>query len=114
MQLKTLLREFIENRPAEPKRRWDFLPNFENQNQLPVSVEDIGWELTDDLERSIKFETREDLQDFINAYLELEDETGVFSPVKIEGFVVTIASKNDVPKKFIKMVEEIAHEIRGY
>lgn len=114
MQLKTLLREYIENQRPAPTRRWDFLPNFGPVGELPVPVENLGWELTDDLERTIRFETREDLQDFVVAYMELEDETGTYVPIRIDGFSITISSDSEIPPKFKATIEEIAREIRGH
>ncbi len=114
MQLKTLLREYIENQRPAQTRRWDFLPNFGPAGELPVPVENLGWELTDDLERTIRFETREDLQDFVVAYMELEDEMGIYVPIRIDGFSVTISSDSEIPPKFKATIEEIAREIRGH
>lgn len=67
-----------------------------------------------DSQREIHFDSRSDLQDFLNCYLELEEEQGIYASVTIEGMVVMINSEQQLPQRFKMMVDEIAHETRGH
>jgi hypothetical protein len=113
VQLKPLLREFLEERERVPSPRHNFLPNFARDRSLPVIVEPTPWSRTDSLEISIRFQRREDLQDFVNCYLELEEETGTYACLTIDGFSVRVTSEEQLPPRFKSMIEEIARETHG-
>lgn len=113
MQLKPLLREFLEERERVPSPRHNFLPNFARDRSLPVIVEPTPWSRTDSLEISIRFQRREDLQDFVNCYLELEEETATYACLTIDGFSVRVTSEEQLPPRFKSMIEEIARETHG-
>jgi len=114
LQLKTLLREYLEVKGQSVSPRYDFLPTFSNRHDLPVEIESVPWSRSDESERKIRFERRSDLQDFINCYLELEEECGVYSTITIDGMVVSISSQESLPSRFKSMIDEIAHETRGH
>lgn len=80
---------------------------------LPVAVEPTPWSRTDSLEISIRFQRRTDLQDFVNCYLELEEESGVYACLTIDGFSVRVSSEEQLPPRFRSMIEEIARETHG-
>lgn len=114
MQLKTLLREYLEERGQTPSPRYNFLPTFDREDFLPISPRDVPWTRTDDSTRSIKFDRRSDLQDFVNCYLELEEEMGVYASLTISGREVTISSSEPLESRFKMMIDEIANETRGH
>ncbi len=114
MQLKTLLREYLEERHQSSAPRYDFLPGYARSNQLPVFVEKSPWTQADVCERTLQFDRRSDLQDFVNCYLELEEEVGIYTSVSIEGMSLTIRSKDPLPSRFKQMIDEIANETRGH
>lgn len=116
LQLKTLLREYLEEKSAPtPTTRYDFLPNFGvGGHSLPVSVEKVPWSRNDELDRTIRFERREDLQDFVNCYLELEEEMGIYTTLTVKGLQVSVKSETSLDSRFRNMIEEIASETRGY
>jgi hypothetical protein len=111
MQLKSLLHEYLENPEVRPPRKHNFLPNF-HQNNLPVEIQSAPWERTDDLEWTISFQRRNDLQKFVNKYLALEEGQGVYARLTIDGFKVVISSDEQLPQRFKSMIEEIAGETR--
>jgi len=115
MNLGSLLREFLEEKEksSPPHTKYNFLPNFNRDNNLPIFIEDTPWSRTDGLEYTIKFQRREDLQDFVNCYLELEEESGTYARLSIDGFQVCVSSDEPLPQRFKSMIEEIAHETRG-
>lgn len=114
MQLKTLLREYLEERGTSASPRYDFLPGYNRSHSLPVSVENSPWSKTGENERVITFSRRSDLQDFVNCYLELEEEQGVYAAMTIDGLSVSISVSAEIPSKFKNMIDEIAHETRGH
>jgi hypothetical protein len=109
MKLKSLLREYLENPEIKMPKRHNFLPNF-YQNKLPVEIQSAPWERTDDLEWTISFQRREDLQDFVNQYLDLEEDQGVYARLTIDGLKVVISSDEQLPQRFRSMIQEIANE----
>jgi len=112
--LKTLLREYLEERGQPPAPRYDFLPGFRRELSLPIEPQEVPWTRTDDTERTLKFDRRADLQDFVNCYLELEEETGVYASLTISGLEVKIHSEGTLESRFKMMIDEIAHETRGH
>ena len=114
MQLKTLLREYLEERGQSSVPRYDFLPNFSRESSLPISPLEISWTRTDESSRSIRFDRRSDLQDFVNCYLELEEEMGIYVSLTVNGSEVTISSDEPLESRFKMMIDEIAHETRGH
>lgn len=113
MNLKPLLREYFSEQEAKSTSKYDFLPKFSRDSSLPVSIKQVPWSRTDDLEITIRFQRREDLQDFVNCYLEIEEETGVYACITIDGLNVKIFSEQKLPTRFRSMIEEIARETRG-
>lgn len=113
MNLKTLLREYIEERETSSVSRFNFLPTS-NYNQLPISPEQVSWSATNENTRTITFDRRDDLQDFVNCYLELEEETGNYAVISIDGTQVSISSSSALNAKFKSKIDEIARETRGY
>jgi hypothetical protein len=114
LQLKSLLREYLEERQQVTAPRYDFLPSFGRESSLPIDPIQVSWTRTDDSSRSIRFDRRSDLQDFVNCYLELEEEMRVFATLKICGNDITISSDEPLEARFKMMIDEIAHETRGY
>lgn len=113
MNLKPLLAEYFDDQETRPSSKYDFLPKFTRDASLPVSIEQVPWSRTDDLEITIKFQRREDLQDFVNCYLELEEEMGVYACITIDGFSVKVFSEQKLSARFRSMIEEIARETLG-
>lgn len=114
LQLKTLLREYLEERESIVAPHYDFLPNFRRDVSLPIEPAEVSWSRTNESERVLRFTRRSDLQDFINAYLELEEEQGVYVQLVINGLEVRISSETSLERKFKEMIDEIAYETRGY
>lgn len=114
LQLKTLLREYLEEKGQVAAPRYDFLPSFKRETSLPIEAAEVSWSRTDDSLRVIRFDRRSDLQDFVNAYLELEEERGMYAQLLIDGFEVRISSESTIDKKFKELIDEIAREIRGH
>lgn len=114
LQLKTLLREYLEERGQVASPRYDFLPNFGSGSSLPISPTEVPWSRTDESTRSISFDRRSDLQDFVNCYLELEEEMGVYATLTISGMEVTVSFDGSLEPRFKTMIDEIAHETRGH
>ncbi len=113
MHLKSLLREFLDEPEHVSAPRYNFLPNFSHDAALPVITQKVPWSRNNDLEFTIKFQRRDDLQDFVNCYLEIEEETATYARLTIDGFSVKISSDDPLPAKFRSMIEEIAHETQG-
>ena len=113
MRLKPLLREFLEERERAQPPRHNFLPNFSRDPHLPISVEPTPWSRTDSLELTVTFQRRDDLQDFVNCYLELEEETGTYACLTVEGLQARVSSDVQLPPRFRSMIEEIARETHG-
>jgi hypothetical protein len=114
LQLKTLLREYFEDRGQATTPRYDFLPNFKRDVNLPIEPTEVSWSRTNESERSLRFTRRSDLQDFVNAYLELEEEQGLYAKLTVSGLEIRISSETSLERKFKEMIDEIAHETRGY
>jgi hypothetical protein len=113
MLLKPLLREFLEERERSQPPRHNFLPNFSRDPLLPIAVEPTPWSRTDSLDLTVTFQRRDDLQDFVNCYLEIEEETGTYARLTVEGLTVTVSSESTLPPRFRSMIEEIALETHG-
>ena len=113
MNLKTLLREYIEEREASSSSRFNFLPTSD-YDQLHIRPEQTSWSATDESTKTITFDRRDDLQDFINCYLELEEETGNYAVVSIDGTKVSISSSTSLNAKFKSKIDELVRETRGY
>lgn len=114
MQLKSLLHEYLKATDnAQVVRRHNFLPNFNQSENLPVKLAQVPWERTGNLEWSVRFQRREDLQNFVNRYLELENEFTTYTRFAINRYEVVVSSDEMLDPKFKSKIEEIARETRG-
>lgn len=113
MQLKTILCEYLEDR-ERPASRYDFLPGFRQEKSLPIMPVEVPWSRTDESERNVRFDRRSDLQDFVNCYIELEEETGIYASLTIDRLSIKISSELPLDPRFKSMIDEIAHETRGH
>jgi hypothetical protein len=114
MELKSLLREYLEiKNDVQTVQRHNFLPNFQQSENLPVKLSPVPWERTGDLEWSVKFQRREDLRDFVDLYLQLEDEFMTYARLTVNRYEVVISSDEILDSRFKSKIEEIARETRG-
>lgn len=113
MKLKTLLKEYISETEAQRATHFKFLPTY-NDYDLPVAPDAINWTRTDENTRTINFDRRDDMQDFVNCYFELEEETGNYATISIDGTQVHISSDSQLDTRFKLKIDELVHETRGH
>ena len=114
MQLKSLLHEYLKTTDnTQVIRRHNFLPDFTQSENLPVKLTKVPWERTGDLEWSVSYQRRENLQNFVKRYLELEDEFMTYTRFTINRYEVVISSDEMLDPKFKSKIEEIARETGG-
>lgn len=111
MSLIELLGEYVQNKQAKSYNE-SFLPKFSNSD-LPVSAFDDEWSSTNNL-KFLKFSKREDMQDFVNALFEIEEDHGTFTKIHIDGTYVKIEIPDNASKRFLSLISEIANETSGH
>lgn len=117
MKVSGLLTEYFDSAPSRRTRIVEGLPF-----SLPVTVAKSDWSRDDDkgLLREFKFIHREDLKDFVQAILDLEDEVHHHARTVVEGDTVKVSltthSKGQVTDRdydFANALDEMYSSMKG-